>query len=187
METTTNEIIRKIKESARKTLEPLVKSLMYEGAQMYDLERAIQNYTTLKIKEFYRKAKEPQLFKDILDISFKQESKAEASVATILQEAGIKYKYQYPIGKYRVDFLLGDSLVLEIDGPHHKKQLEYDMRRDKYIKKMGYEVLRIPIRLFALDPEYVVEHFYTQFDVETAMQLIDLAHHYKLERYQLHL
>ena len=157
METTTNEIIKKIKESAKKTLEPLVKNLMREGAKEYDLNRAIQNYVNIKIKDFYRKAREPQLFKDVLDISFKQESKAEASVATILKENGIEYKYQYPIGKYRADFLLGDSFVLEIDGPHHKAQAEYDDRRNKYMERMGYKVLRIPIKLFALDPGAVIE------------------------------
>ena len=165
METTTKEIIKNLRESAEKTLEPLTLQMMNVGASRYDIDRAIQNYITVKIREFYQKANDPQLFKDILNITPRQESKAELSVAMILDENGIKYQYQYTIGNYRVDFLLGDCLVLEIDGPYHAQQSDYDKRRDEYMERMGYEVLRIPIRLFAIDPDSVVKQLKEEIDL----------------------
>ena len=157
MEIITNKITTKIKDAAKKSLNSLVVQLIKEGAKEYDVSRAVQNYTNLKIKEFYNKANEPQLFKNIIKIDIKKDSKAELSVSRILESNGIDFKFQYPIGPYKADFLLGESIVLEIDGPHHKEQQEYDSNRNKYMERMGYDVIRLPIRLFALAPDAVAE------------------------------
>ena len=45
---------------------------------------------------------------------------------------------------YVVDFLIGNTII-EIDGSthNHKKQIEYDNKRDERFKKYGYNTIRI--------------------------------------------
>lgn len=59
---------------------------------------------------------------------------------------GLKFKRQVPIGKYIVDFLCLDyKIAIELDGSGHleDKQIEYDSKRDEYIKSRGYRIIRI--------------------------------------------
>lgn len=58
---------------------------------------------------------------------------------------GLKFRRQHPIGKYIVDFVcLEKMLVIELDGGQHAdpENKEYDAVRDKWLKKEGYSVLR---------------------------------------------
>jgi len=53
-------------------------------------------------------------------------------------------KPQVTIGKYRVDFLLGD-VVIELDGygfHSKKKQRQHDTTRDRFLTTSGYRILR---------------------------------------------
>jgi very-short-patch-repair endonuclease len=55
---------------------------------------------------------------------------------------GYKFRRQYLIGPYIADFVCTErKLVLELDGPLHDE--EYDRRRDAYLRKQGYRVMRI--------------------------------------------
>ena len=56
-----------------------------------------------------------------------------------------------------MDFLIAEVLVFEIDGPMHLLRQEYDEQRIKYIKRMGYEVMRIPVAILAMAPEIIIE------------------------------
>lgn len=77
----------------------------------------------------------------------KFDSSYEVLAAIVLVQNRIYSKMQYKVGKYQVDFLLPDLLVvLEIDGERHKHRKEYDNVRDKEIKKMlgpHWEIIRI--------------------------------------------
>ena len=77
----------------------------------------------------------------------KFDSSYEVLTAIILVHNRIHSKMQYKVGKYQVDFLLPDLLVvLEIDGERHKHKREYDSARDKFIKKeLGphWEIIRM--------------------------------------------
>ena len=54
-----------------------------------------------------------------------------------------KFRRQQIIGPYIADFLcLEPKLVIEIDGGHHSDTLEYDETRSKYLRQLGYPVLR---------------------------------------------
>ena len=56
---------------------------------------------------------------------------------------GIKFRRQYPIGPYIVDFCsLEKRLVIELDGGQHQQEREADAVRDQFIAKRGYTVLR---------------------------------------------
>lgn len=78
----------------------------------------------------------------------KFDSSYEVLTAIVLIHDHIHAKMQYKVGKYQVDFLLPELLVvLEIDGERHKHKKEYDSVRDKEIKKMlgpYWEIIRIP-------------------------------------------
>ncbi|MDP3841104.1 MAG: endonuclease domain-containing protein [Oxalobacteraceae bacterium] len=55
----------------------------------------------------------------------------------------LKFKRQKPVGRYIVDFVcLELRLIIEIDGGQHAEQVEYDQRRDAWLRNQGYTILR---------------------------------------------
>lgn len=68
----------------------------------------------------------------------------ERNLWSDIRAYGIPIYYQFPIGKYYVDFVDPfHRLVVETDGKFHKNQVEKDAKRDKYIRSLGFDVLRI--------------------------------------------
>jgi len=58
---------------------------------------------------------------------------------------GVHVRKQAPIGPYVVDFAIHEQkLVIEVDGEHHftAEGLVRDVRRDAWLKSIGYRVLR---------------------------------------------
>ena len=56
---------------------------------------------------------------------------------------GYKFKRQYPIGPYIVDFVcLQHHLIVELDGGQHALQTEYDAARTAYLQAKGFRVSR---------------------------------------------
>jgi adenine-specific DNA-methyltransferase len=59
------------------------------------------------------------------------------------QIAGFKFRRQHQVGLYICDFACLDRmLVVELDGSQHAENLEYDQRRDRFLRSAGFEVLR---------------------------------------------
>lgn len=61
------------------------------------------------------------------------------------QIGGLKFRRQYGIGKYIVDFYCPAlKLVIEIDGATHcaDREIEYDSDRQRYIENLGITVKR---------------------------------------------
>jgi very-short-patch-repair endonuclease len=61
------------------------------------------------------------------------------------QIGNIKFRRQEPIGNYIVDFVSFEKkLIIEIDGGQHNtsKNIEYDTKRTKYLKEMGFDIIR---------------------------------------------
>ena len=57
--------------------------------------------------------------------------------------AGFKFKRQYPIAPYIVDFICIEAkLVVELDGGQHATQRFYDEKRTEFLEAQGYWVLR---------------------------------------------
>jgi very-short-patch-repair endonuclease len=55
---------------------------------------------------------------------------------------GFKFTRQFPVGPYFADFACREaSLVAEIDGSQHADS-SYDRRRDEFMRRAGYSVLR---------------------------------------------
>ena len=58
-----------------------------------------------------------------------------------------KFRRQHPLGRYIVDFVcLERLLVIEVDGGHHADQEEYDEARDCWLRGEGFLVLRFSDR-----------------------------------------
>ena len=56
---------------------------------------------------------------------------------------GLRFRRQYSIGGYILDFYCPRRrLIVEVDGPIHKSNQEYDVIRDKYFRELDYTVLR---------------------------------------------
>ncbi|OLA73379.1 MAG: hypothetical protein BHW62_07175 [Acinetobacter sp. CAG:196_36_41] len=58
---------------------------------------------------------------------------------------GFKFRRQYPIGNYIVDFICcSEKIIIEIDGGQHNnsENIEYDEQRTRYLESRGYRVLR---------------------------------------------
>ncbi|MFN3451133.1 MAG: endonuclease domain-containing protein [Sphingorhabdus sp.] len=59
------------------------------------------------------------------------------------QLSGFKFSRQMPIGPYFADFVCRSAkLVVEVDGPSHDMQVEYDRARTELIEAQGYRVIR---------------------------------------------
>lgn len=59
------------------------------------------------------------------------------------QISGYKFRRQQPIGKYIVDFVCFEKkLIIEVDGSQHSEQLDYDLKRDTWLEKEGFCILR---------------------------------------------
>lgn len=59
---------------------------------------------------------------------------------------GFKFRRQFPIGPYIVDFCcVKQKLVIELDGSQHANPAEiaHDGNRDTFLKQEGYRILRI--------------------------------------------
>ncbi len=59
------------------------------------------------------------------------------------QLAGFKFRRQHQVGLYICDFACVAALVIvELDGSQHAENLDYDLRRDRFLRSAGFEVLR---------------------------------------------
>jgi len=56
---------------------------------------------------------------------------------------GFKFRRQYLIGPYIADCVCVEKkLIVELDGILHAARADYDNRRDAYLEKEGYRVIR---------------------------------------------
>ena len=78
----------------------------------------------------------------------------------LLLDFGLQVTPQYQIDRYRVDFFIKPKYVVELDGPQHNfpTQKTADKARDKRLDELGYEVIRIPLILFILEPDEVLKN-----------------------------
>ncbi|MDO8431152.1 MAG: DUF559 domain-containing protein [Candidatus Binatus sp.] len=59
------------------------------------------------------------------------------------QIENFKFRRQYPIGKFIVDFCcVGRKLIIELDGSQHAEQAADDKERTSWFEKRGYRVIR---------------------------------------------
>ncbi|MEW6523465.1 MAG: DUF559 domain-containing protein [Bacillota bacterium] len=82
-----------------------------------------------------------------------RETRTEAGLARALRARGLRFEREVPIEEFTVDFLVDGRLVVEVDGVSHNVQgrPQVDQRRDRRLRSLGFEVLRVPARDIAAD------------------------------------
>jgi very-short-patch-repair endonuclease len=151
------EITKKIRDKALKEFHPMIEQMAADGMGQEDIVKFFKAHCDLKIKNYYL-PRMNQLSRVISDMKLEgkePDSKAEAIFYKELQDSGIKFKFHYPIGNYTADYLINDTIVFELDGAQHNP--DRDERRDKYLRRMGYKVVRVPIWILEQDVKAVVD------------------------------
>jgi len=136
-------------------MRPLIESLAAEGFDPDKIAGLCKKHIDSKIRNYYRKI--PLKIGEIIkNVKFQNaDSKAEAVLYNMLEDSRITFKFHYKIGPYEADYLVGKNIVLELDGPLHTKK--HDDQKDRYLRRMGYRVLRVPIWVLSMEPEVVLQ------------------------------
>jgi very-short-patch-repair endonuclease len=87
-----------------------------------------------------------------------QQTEAEKAAWHLLRDrrVGLKFRRQYPIENYVVDFYCSElRLAVELDGGVHSQpsQMKKDAAKDAFLGKVGVRVLRLPNGLVTEDRE----------------------------------
>ncbi len=100
----------------------------------------------------------------------KQSTEAEKTLWRQLrnrQLAGYKFRRQAPIGKYIVDFLCYEQiLVIEIDGGQHQSRVEADSERTNWLETQGFRVIRFWNNQVLAEAEAVLEEILRELQKE---------------------
>lgn len=85
-------------------------------------------------------------------------TRCEAILYDALKEHGIQFEAQVQIGPYIADALINEGrTVVEVDGPYHDKQKDYDLSRDRYMWNARYRVIRFSNAEVSKDVKDVVK------------------------------
>jgi len=77
-----------------------------------------------------------------------------------LEGSGLKLRFQVALLRYRLDFLVDEALVVEIDGfawHGSPEAIARDAARDAEMRSQGYTILRIPAKVALYDGKKAVE------------------------------
>jgi very-short-patch-repair endonuclease len=167
MGTTMNEITTKLINRQKEEMQLFLGGLYDAGYSAREIAAKIKTQVEIKEREFYAKKEAKkieissfigtslEMIKD--KVSMSGDSKAERIFYKILEDNNIRFNFQYPIGKYKVDFLIAGAIVFEGDGKQHRKSKAYDTQRDKYLGEMGYHVMRLEWSVVAMSPSAVID------------------------------
>ena len=157
------EITKKVREEAMSKISSLINELANEGKDSKYISSVAHDYIKSKIRSYYASLKGPRPIGEALsEWADLADSKAEMVLYVAFIDAGLEFKFQYGIGRYRVDFFFEPDLVVELDGPHHGQQQKYDEIREAYLKKMGYKIFRVPIWILSIDTQAVIDEIKEQ-------------------------
>ena len=71
---------------------------------------------------------------------------------------GLDFNRQKIIGNYIVDlYCPSRRVVIELDGSSHEDKVEYDRRRERYLRSLGLEVIHLSVSDILRNLEGVVE------------------------------
>lgn len=159
METTTKPTIEKIKADLVNEFMPFAEQMRREGCSDRDIQASCRAYYDRKQRQFFKQTASLSQGIDSVLTTARQDSRIEGRFFASLEQAGIRPRFQYDIPPYRVDYLLDDFLVLEIDGPTHDspEAKKYDERRDRYLRRLGYDVLRVPVFLVTAGARAIID------------------------------
>jgi len=97
----------------------------------------------------------------------RNQTKAEQVLWKELQDKklGIKFRRQFQIDKYIVDFYCHKlKLIIELDGPIHQYQTQYDKQRQIYLEKKGYLLIRYLNDEVLFDRDAIMTHLIREME-----------------------
>ena len=98
---------------------------------------------------------------------------------------GWKFKRQFPIDRYIVDFFCADAhLIIELDGGQHAVRTDSDAQRSKILEAMGYLVLRFWDNDVMRNLEGVLAEIYTALETHRSEIPITSPRRGEVERAQ---
>jgi very-short-patch-repair endonuclease len=154
-----SKISEKIKEQIIEDLMPTLQAYRDAGVNNTRIQAMVDRHIKNRTRKFYEnKKKLGDVLIEHLDDLRKRCSEAEAAFYHLLVDAGVDFKFQYPIEPYLIDYFVPEDLVVELVGPLHgtEKQKLNDKKRDAYLEKLGYRIFRIPITVVAMDKDAVI-------------------------------
>ncbi len=88
-------------------------------------------------------------------------TESEAALFRLLsgKKLGVAFKRQVPLGGRCIgDFVAASAkLVVEVDGGAHAGRQQAEARRDRFLRRLGYRVLRLQARLVLTQPLVAVQ------------------------------
>lgn len=80
---------------------------------------------------------------------------------------GASFRRQHPVGPYFADYCCPSlKLVIEIDGPFHSR--EDDQRRDQFMIRRGFDVLRFSVEDMDLRFRNVIDTIHARVQIGLA-------------------
>ncbi len=90
----------------------------------------------------------------------RNQTKAEYALWQILHHpdfAGWHFRRQHPISPYIADFAsIKARLIIEADGSQHGPENRHDLKRDAFLRKRGWRILRFLNEEMLTNPDYVL-------------------------------
>ncbi len=90
------------------------------------------------------------------------------------RKLGYQFNRQFPIQNFIVDFISRKlKLIIEVDGYSHQFKYDEDSKRDKILKELGFNVLRIQEKDIKYDFHNVVrviEFYIDEFEEKNRIQ-----------------
>ena len=81
------------------------------------------------------------------------------------QIKGLKFRRQVPIGPYIVDFVCFEKkLIIECDGGQHSERINEDTKRDTWLQRKGFKVLRFWNNEIIQKRQSVLDHIFQVCD-----------------------
>lgn len=68
----------------------------------------------------------------------------EKKVRELLDGMAVEYIQEAKAGRYSIDFLIPPNLAIEVDGAYWHQDKKRDKRKNKWLHKHGYIILRLP-------------------------------------------
>jgi very-short-patch-repair endonuclease len=132
----------RVKENFTKTFHSVLNYLRYCVGGRFEDMQALRQAVDEAIRNGASEVEIRYISRKELRMGVKM-SDAEHLLAKELKRLGVPFKQQIPVAGYIVDFVIGDKLVVEIEGLQHLTNPEKEVIRLKSIEQMGYEVHRI--------------------------------------------
>jgi len=99
----------------------------------------------------------------------KNSTSAESTLWNLLknrQMEGRKFRRQHSCGNYIVDFCCpSEKIIIELDGDVHGDyhQIEKDIKREEYLKNLGFTIIRFENKWVFQDSDFVLSEIKRKF------------------------